>query len=52
LLNFFDISKYDFLVEGAYAPVSRIEFPFVTFLINPWSIHNNKRTVELILFVS
>jgi hypothetical protein len=27
LLNFFDILKYDFSVEGAYSPGSRIEFP-------------------------
>jgi hypothetical protein len=27
LLKFFDVSKYDFLVEGAYVPGSRIEFP-------------------------
>jgi hypothetical protein len=27
LSKFFDTSKNDFLVEGAYAPASRIEFP-------------------------
>jgi hypothetical protein len=26
LSKFFNISKYDFLVQGAYAPGSRIEF--------------------------
>jgi hypothetical protein len=30
LINFFDISKYVFWVEGAYAPRSRIKFPIIS----------------------
>jgi hypothetical protein len=29
LLKKFNISKYDFLIEGAYALGSRIEFPII-----------------------
>jgi hypothetical protein len=33
---FFNISKYNILVEGAYAPGSRIEFPPTPALPNIW----------------
>jgi hypothetical protein len=46
--------KYDFLVEGAYAPGSRIEFPGIPYNLEPmegvhFKVEQNERTyIELI----